>query len=60
MIYFYHTKFNTLWYMYTVQSTALLKSNRIFGLIIGITIGNFLLMVSKEGEDHLWFILSAS
>ena len=34
--------------------TMLLKSNRIFCLILGITFGNYFLTVSNEGDDHLW------
>ena len=33
---------------------VLLKSNRLFCLILRITVGNYFLMVSNEGEDHLW------
>ena len=33
--------------------TMLLKSNRIFCLILRITFGYFFLTVSNEGDDHL-------
>ena len=34
--------------------TMLLKSNRIFCLILGIASENYLLAVSNEDDDHLW------
>ena len=50
-------KFTALCDTYTVQIQSyavLLKSNRIFCLILGITFGNYFLTVSNEGDDHLW------
>ena len=32
----------------------LLKSNKEFRLILGVTFGNYFLTVSNEVEDHLW------
>ena len=53
--------------VYTVQRqsyTELLKSNRIFCLILGIPFENYFLTASNEGEDLLWlyfaFILNHS
>ena len=43
--------------LYTLQIqsyTMLLKRNRIFCLIWGITFGSHILTVSHEGDDHLW------
>ena len=34
--------------------TVLLRINRIFCLILGITFGNYILSVSNEDDDHLW------
>ena len=47
--------FNDLCYEYTVQRhyTVLLRSNRIFYIILGLTFGNYFLTVSDEVEDHL-------
>ena len=36
---------------------VLLKSNRIFCLILGITFENYFLTILNEGEDHLWLNL---
>ena len=50
--------FNAFCDAYIVQKqsyTMLLKSNRIFCLILGITFENNLLSISNEGDDHLWF-----
>ena len=49
-------KFNVLCGAYIVQTqsyTELLKINRIFWLMLGITFGNYFLTVYKEGDDHL-------
>ena len=49
--------FNALCDEYTVQIqsyTVLLKSSRLFCLILGNTFGNYSLTVSNEGDDHLW------
>ena len=49
--------FNTLCDAYTVQTqcyTGLFKSSRIFCLILGITFGNYFLIVSNEDDDYLW------
>ena len=59
--------FNALCDVYTVQRqsyTALLKSNRIFCQLLGITFGNYFLSVSNKDDDYLWlyfiFFLSYS
>ena len=59
--------FKALFDAYTVQRqsyTELLKSNRIFCLILGIPFENYFLTASNEGEDLLWlyfaFILNHS
>ena len=49
--------FNAFYDAYTVQRhyTVLLKSNRIFCLLLRIIFGNSFLMVSDEVGDHIWF-----
>ena len=50
--------FNVLCVTYTDQMqsyTVLLKSNRIFCLVLRITFWNFFLTVSKEDGEHLWY-----
>ena len=49
--------FNALCDVYAVQIqsySVLLKSNRIFCPIFGITFGNYFLVVPNEGYDQLW------
>ena len=49
--------FNALCDAYTVQMqsyTVLLKSNRIFWLMLGTSFGNYILTVYNEGDYHLW------
>ena len=48
--------FNALCNAYTVQRhyTELLRSNRIFCLLLGIIFWNCFLTVSNEVEDYLW------
>ena len=57
MVCSYHTNFAVHCDPYTVQTqsyTVLLKSNRIFWFMLGISFGNYFLTVYDEGDDNLW------